>query len=269
MIEKLVPDSLWQRVEPLLPPRPVRRSRYPGRLPVDDRAALAGIVFVLKTGISWRELPREVFGCSGVTCWRRLRAWTEAGVFDAVHKLLLDQLRALDRLDLDVAVVDGSHVRALKGGKPTGPSPVDRARLGSKHHVITDGNGIPLVVSVTGGNRHDSTQLIPLVEALPVIRGKRGRPRQRPRWLYGDRGYDYDHHRKTLRDKGIVPRIARKNTAHGSGLGKIRWVVERMFAWLHQFKRLRIRWERRADIHLGLMHLACVLICYRKLPTSL
>lgn len=112
-----MPESLWRRVEPLLPARPPRRSRYPGRLPVDDRVALAGIVFVLKTGISWRELPREVLGCSEVTCWRRLRDWTEAGVFDAVHKLLLDQLRALDQLDLDVAVVDGAHVRALKGGK--------------------------------------------------------------------------------------------------------------------------------------------------------
>jgi transposase len=135
--------------------------------------------------------------------------------------------------------------------------------------VITDGSGIPLAVTLTGGNRHDSTQLIPLVDALPVVRGKRGRPRQRPRWLYADRAYDSDHHRKTLRVKGIVPRIARKNTAHGSGLGTTRWVVERTFAWLHQFKRLRIRWEHRADIHLSLMHLACVLICYRKLPTSL
>ncbi|MFL6125448.1 transposase, partial [Actinophytocola sp.] len=87
MIEELVPEDLWQRVEPLLPAHPPRRSRYPGRLPVDDRTALAGIVFVLKTGISWRELPREVFGCSGVICWRRLRDWTEAGVFDAVHKV--------------------------------------------------------------------------------------------------------------------------------------------------------------------------------------
>lgn len=87
--------------------------------------------------------------------------------------------------------------------------------------MITDGNGIPLAVSLTGGNRHDSTQLIPLVDAIPKIRGKRGRPRQRPRWLYGDRGYDYDHHRTTLRDKGTIPRIARKNTAHGSGLGKM------------------------------------------------
>jgi transposase len=134
--------------------------------------------------------------------------------------------------------------------------------------VITDGTGIPLAVKLTGGNRHDSTQLIPLVDAIPKLRGKRGRPRQRPRWLYGDRAYDSNHHRQALRARGITPRIARKNTDHGSGLGKVRWVVERTFAWLHQFKRLRTRHERRADIHLGLMHLACVLICYRKLPTS-
>jgi transposase len=123
VVEELVPEDLWLRVEPLLPARAPRRSRYPGRLPVDDRRALAGIVFVLKTGISWRELPRETFGCSGVTCWRRLRDWTEAGMFDAVHKLLLDHLRALDQLDLNVAVVDGSHVRALKGGKRRAPRP--------------------------------------------------------------------------------------------------------------------------------------------------
>ncbi|WP_346139203.1 IS5 family transposase, partial [Saccharopolyspora erythraea] len=128
--------------------------------------------------------------------------------------------------------------------------------------------GIPLAVTVTGGNRHDSTQLIPLVEALPTIRGKRGRPWQRPRWLYGDRAYDYEHHRKALRERGIIPRIARRNTGHGSGLGKVRWVVERTFAWLHQYKRLRTRYERRADIHLGLLRLGCVLICYRQLPTS-
>lgn len=107
---------LWERIEPVLPPTPVRRFHRPGRRRVDDRAALAGIVFVLKTGITWGELPHSVAGCSGVTCWRRLRNWTEAGVFEIVHELLLDQLRALDELELDTAVVDGSHVRALAGG---------------------------------------------------------------------------------------------------------------------------------------------------------
>src|SRR5688500_15740207 len=78
-----------------------RRHRYPGRRPVGDRAALAGIMFVLKTGIAWNQLPAGLAGCSGITCWRRLRDWTEAGVWPALHQLLLDQLRALGELDLD------------------------------------------------------------------------------------------------------------------------------------------------------------------------
>jgi transposase len=115
VIEELVPDGLWERVEALLPPRP-RRRRYPGRRPVGDRAALAGIVFVLKTGIAWNQLPTGLVGCSGVTCWRGLRDWTEAGVWPAFHELLLAEPRATDRLDLDRCAVDGSHIRALKGG---------------------------------------------------------------------------------------------------------------------------------------------------------
>ena len=113
VIEQLVPDGLWERIAPLLPPPKPRRYRYPGRRPIDDRAALAGIVFVLKTGITWNQLPTSVVGCSGVTCWRRLRNWTEAGVWPALHELLLGQLRAHGELDLDRCAVDGSHVRAL------------------------------------------------------------------------------------------------------------------------------------------------------------
>jgi transposase len=116
VIEELVPDGLWERITPLLPPPKPRRSRFPGRRPIEDRAALAGIVFVLKTGITWNQLPTALVGCSGVTCWRRLRDWTAAGVWPALHEQLLDQLRALGELDLDRCVVDGSHVRALKGG---------------------------------------------------------------------------------------------------------------------------------------------------------
>jgi transposase len=146
---------------------------------------------------------------------------------------------------------------------------VDRGRPGSKHHLIVDGSGLPLAVSLTGGNRNDVTQLIPLVDAVPPIRGRRGRPRRRPRVLLADRGYDHDKYRHQLRRRGITPRIARRGVAHGSGLGKHRWVVERGFAWLHAFKRLRTRWEHRADIHLGLLQLACALICHRQLKTSL
>jgi transposase len=134
--------------------------------------------------------------------------------------------------------------------------------------VIVDRHGIPLAVSLTGGNRHDVTQLIPLVDAIPSIRGRRGRPLNRPRRLFADRGYDYDKYRNLLREKGITPLIARRGAAHGSGLGKVRWVVERTFAWLHQFKRLGTRSEVRADLHQGLLELACSIICLRRLRTS-
>ena len=115
VIEKLVPDGLWDRIAPLLPPPKPRRHRYPGRRPIDDRAALAGIVFVLKTGITWNQLPTSLVGCSGVTCWRRLRDWTQAGEGPRLHRVLLEELGAAGTLGLETAVVGGSHVRALKG----------------------------------------------------------------------------------------------------------------------------------------------------------
>lgn len=145
---------------------------------------------------------------------------------------------------------------------------MDRGRPGSKHHLIVDAHGIPLQVTLTGGNRNDVTQLLPLVDSIPPIRGVRGRPRRKPREVFADRGYDHDKYRRLLRARGITPRIARRGVAHGSGLGKHRWVVERGFAWLHAYKRLHARWERRADLHLGLLQLACVLICHRNLSGS-
>jgi transposase len=94
-----------------------------------------------------------------------------------------------------------------------------------------------------------------------------GRPRRKPDSLFADRGYDHDIYRDQVRDRGIVPAIARRGTRHGTGLGTYRWVVERTFAWLHGFRRLRIRWERRADIHEAFLKLACCLITQRQLSS--
>src|SRR5439155_16111604 len=103
---------------------------------------------------------------------------------------------------------------------------------------MVDASGIPLAWSVTGGNRNDVTQLIPLLDKVPPVRGAVGRPRFRPASLVADRGYDHDTHRRLVRKRGVRPLIAHRQTAHGSGLGRVRWVVERTFAWLHHFKRL-------------------------------
>src|SRR5215211_2502268 len=127
-----------------------------------------------------------------------------------------------------------------KGGSETGPSPVDRGRAGSKHHLLVDATGLPLAWTLTGGNRNDVTQLIPLVDRVPRVRGRVGRPRRRPDRLTADRGYDHDKYRRLLWQRQIKPEIARRQTDHGSGLGQARWVVERTFAWLHHFKRLLV-----------------------------
>ena len=114
-------DELWRLVEPLLPVRR-RRFHHPGRKRLDDRRTLSGILFVLRTGIAWQQLPQELGYGSGMTCWRRLKEWQQAGVFQALHERLLAELRAAGRLDLSRAVCDSASLRALLGAIKPGPS---------------------------------------------------------------------------------------------------------------------------------------------------
>ncbi|GGY16642.1 hypothetical protein GCM10010358_80350 [Streptomyces minutiscleroticus] len=129
----------------------------------------------------------------------------------------------------------------------------------------TEAHGIPPAVSLTGGNRNDVTHLMPLLQAVPSVRGRRGRPRRRPEKLHADRGYDHDKYRKQARALGVTPVIAHRGSGHGSGLGAHRWVVEQSCTLLHRFRRLRIRWEIRDDIHEAFLSLACGIICRRRL----
>jgi len=252
---QLVDDELWELVKPLLPDHAPQRT---GRPRVSDRTAFTAIVFVLVTGVPWRMVPRQI-GCSGVTAWWRLREWQRAGVWERLHRELLRRLNAAGRIDWSQGVVDSSRIRALRGGL-TGSSPVDRARAGFKHHLLVDAAGVLLAVALTGGNRNDITQLLPLVDGITPVAGKVERPRQRP-----DRGYDHDSYRCVLWRRGVKPIIARRGTEHGSGLGRWRWVVERTLAWLHNYRRLRIRWERDPVVHMAFLTFACALICRRYL----
>jgi transposase len=117
----VVSDGLWERIEPLLPKRQ-RRFRYPGRKPLDDRRVLSGILFVLHTGIAWEHLPQELgFGC-GMTCWRRLHAWQQAGVWARLHELLLAELNASGEIDWSRAVADTSQIQAKRGARRSVPA---------------------------------------------------------------------------------------------------------------------------------------------------
>jgi transposase len=236
----LLPAALWNLIQPLLPPSPRRPKGGRPRLP--DRACLTGILFVLRSGIPWEMLPQEL-GCgSGMTGWRRLR--------------------------------DGKSRRGRQfdpgsfWGRQTGPNPTDRAKLGSKRHLICDARGIPLAIQLTEANRNDSQQALALVDAIPSLQGERGRPRHRPDCVVGDRGYDAEAIRQGLRDRRIIPLLAKRNTEHGSGLGRWRWMVERTFAWLNQSRRLRVRYEKRADIQEAFLSLGCALICWRLLQAN-
>jgi transposase len=259
MAKPLLPDELWDIIEPVLPKwTPSRKGGQP-RLP--DRAALTGILFILKTGLQWEDLPREMNCGCGMTCWRRLRDWQAHGTWEKILKVLLAQLRGADQIDWSRALIDSSSVRAAYGGQATGPSPVDRAKPGSKHHVLTDGSGTPLASVATAANVHDVKALAPLYNAIPPVAGKVGRPKKKPKAVQGDLAYDSEPHRQGLRELGVEPILPEKGIDDQSGLGQTRWPVERTLAWLHQNRRLRVRYERRWDIHQAFLTLACIKIC--------
>jgi transposase len=129
-------------------------------------------------------------------------------------------------------------------GAHTGPNPTDRAKAGIKRHVLSDGQGVPLALQLTAANVHDTTQALPLLDAIPPIAGPRGRPCHRPLRLQGDRAYGSVANRRGCRRRHVCPQLAAPRQPHGSGLGKTRWVIERTHAWYAQFRRLRLCYEK-------------------------
>jgi transposase len=195
-----IDDALWAEIVPLSPVRQ-RRRRYPGRKAIGDRLVLSGILHVLHTGIAWEDLPRGVrrrirgdvlAQAAGLAGRRRMGCRAPAPSGQA-------QCRRCDRL------VARERRRfpypCAFGGSFTGPSPDDRARNGSKHHLLVDQACIPLAVALTAGNRNDITQLIALLEQLHArpVKANQGRPRQGPERLLADRADDHDNHRRLLR----------------------------------------------------------------------
>ena len=164
-----------------------------------------------------------------------------------------------------VACLGGLLLRAgQKGGRGTGPSPVDRGKRGTKRHLVVEGHGTPLGLTTTPANRNDGPELEAVLDAVPPVRGRRGRPRRRPDKLHGDKGYDSRRCRGDCRRRGIVPRFARRGIERRDRLGRHRWKVERTHPWFGGFRRLVTRYERRDDIHLGLNLLAMCIITHRQ-----
>jgi transposase len=198
-----------------------------------------------------------------MTCWRRLHEWMQIGVWQSLHEAILRRLREYDQIAWERVCIDAASLPSPRGGEHTGRNPTNRGKLDGKHHILVDQRGLPLVAQISGAQVHDSRLLIPIVEAIPAIKGLSGRARKRPGKLHADRAYASRAHRVWLRWRGIAARIGRYGVESRERLGHWRWVVERALGWLHRFRRLRIRYERRADIHQAFLLLACSLICWR------
>jgi transposase len=154
----IVPHGLWEIAKPLIPPSKVR-PRGGGTQDTPDETLFAAITYVLVSGCAWRALP-PCFGISKSTAHRRFLIWSRAVVWGRLHEVVLHQLDDAGLIDVTRVVLDTAHVRAKRGGELTGPSPVDRGKPGSKMQVLSDANGLPLLV----GNTHDSEGLKPMVE---------------------------------------------------------------------------------------------------------
>jgi transposase len=261
MARAQMPDEFFDAVAHHLPPeKPIGPKG--GRPRVGHRTAIRVIWFVLTTGARWEDVPEEL-GCSGRTAHRRLRAREEAGIWERLKADLLGLLKRAGKLDLDTVIIDGVTVRAFGGGEATGPSPVDRGRPGTKHTVMVNKSGVPLVIHTAGANASDHTQFLPVILDFPKVGGTPGRPKELPDDAYADRGYDSEPLRTLLRWLGIEPHIAKRRTPHGSGLGKVRWVVERTISWLKGLRRMRVRYDRLGVIMDAWATLAASVICYR------
>ncbi|MBQ1118316.1 IS5 family transposase [Streptomyces anulatus] len=252
---------LFRRV---VPATEVKRPQGGGRRRAGDREALAAIVFVATSGCTWRQLP-PVFGPAWQTVYRRFFHWSRERVWARLHRVVLDELGAWGELDWSRCAIDSVSVRAAKGASETGPNPTDRGKPGSKIHLITDRNGLPLSLGISGANMHDSQGLEPLVRGIPPIRSRRGPRRKRPAKLQADKGYVYDHLRRWLRKRGIRHRIARRGIESSTRLGRHRWVVERTVSWLSGCRCLHRRYERKPDHFLAFVGIAATLICHRRL----
>lgn len=261
-----LPDALLKSVVGFLPVQAPPGSTG-GRRPIEHAVVLRVIWFVLTVGCRWKDVPPEM-GCSGETARTRLQQWQEAGIWQRVHEFLLCELKRRNRLELETAMIDSAQVRAFGGGDRSGPSPVDRRKPGTKYTVLVDARGTPLVMQTAPANVSDHRQILSTVIRFPRIGGTRGRPRHFPKTLYADAGYDSDATRSVLKMLGITPMIRRRNTPHGSQLGKVRWVVERSISWIKGLRRMRIRYDRHPTIIDAWNHLALAAVCFQILTAT-
>jgi putative transposase len=259
-----IPDAFWERVVPLLPALPSHPLGCHNPR-VADRKAMDAIFFVLRTGCQWGALDATGI-CSHSSAHRRFQEWTAAGVFVNLWAQGLQEYDELKGLDWEWLSMDGAMTKAPLGGERTGKNPTGRGKLGTRRSLLVEANGVPVGLAVEGANRHDKKVAEATLESIPV-----GRPEpteEKPQGMCLDKGYDDDDTRELVRQFGFTAHLrARgeeaKELKKEAGEKARRWVVERTHSWMNRFRRLLIRWEKKAENYFGMLHFVCAWITYR------
>ena len=259
-----MPDELWKKVKPFLPPgKPHPLGCHRPR--VDDRNAMDAIFYHLRTGCQWKALDATGI-CSSSSAHRRFQEWTQAGVFQRLWTQGLLNYDGLKGIEWEWQAMDGAMTKAPLGKEQTGPNPTDRAKRGVKRSLLVEGNGVPLGVVVDGANRNDFKMARATLESIPIDRPKP--TKEDPQHLCLDKGYDYDEVRALGKEFGYTLHIRPRNEEAQTlkrqvGFKARRWVVERTHSWINRFRSVLIRWDKKVENYLGLLHLACAFITYR------
>jgi transposase len=260
--EYQVPDELWEHIKPLLPPR--KQKKKSGRPRMDDRQAMAAIFYLLRTGCQWKALPRSLGATS--TVHDRFQEWQRAGVFKRLWQAGVLEYDRVKSLNWEWQAMDGAMTKAPLGGEATGSNPTDRSKKGTKRSLLTEGNGVPIGLAVEGANRHDMKLTEPTLQSQIVQRPDP--TEENPQNLCLDKGYDYDEVRKIVATWQYIAHIKTRGEEAQEkleipGYRARRWVVERTHSWMNRFRRILIRWEKKVDNYLAMLHFSCAWISFQ------
>lgn len=254
--------ALWEKARKLLPPWPEKPKG--GRPPIPDKQAFYAIFYVMRTGIQWKALPRQLGAPS--TVHDRFQKWVREGIFKKLWEEELIDYDQTKGIDWEWQSLDGAITKAPLGSENTGPNPTDRGKKGTKRHLLTEGNGVPISVVVTGANRHDKKETKNVLEAIVIDRPTPTEINKQHLCL--DKGYDYNDIRELVEALGYVAHIKSRgdeisDKIHFPNYRARRWVVERTHSWINRYRRLLIRWEKKSDNYEAFIHLACADITRR------
>jgi putative transposase len=257
-----VPDELWALIAPILGPEKV--SHAVGRPNRPFRQIFDGILYVLRTGCQWQALPREAYGPAS-TVHARFRKWVQAGAFNEAWQRLLAYYDEAVGIDWKWQALDAAITKAPLGGEATGPSPVDRAKCGTKRSVLTDRRGAPLSIVVTAANTHDKCVALDTLDHIVVERPSK--VVYRLHHLCLDKGYDYDDVIAGVLERDYILHLKKRGqpstAATGPKFPARRWVVERTHSWLNRCRRLLVRWEKTLNSFEAMIQLASIIIIFR------